>query len=134
MYAAVVQIPGFLARQFYVAGSLRNTTKGFALDAHNPLGDGTLVGIGALRVDGREIAKSAVTAQRVGDSTIMRADEVSPYKPIAIARGDRVVLHVEGAPLSPGEHQLEVELIEVNLGLLRLVLNDRVEERAGPAG
>jgi hypothetical protein len=129
MYAAAVQIPGFLASQFYVAGSLRNTPTGFALDAHNPLGDGTLIGIGALRVDGREIDRSALTAQRAGDMKPMRADEVSSMTPIAVAKGDRVTLHVEGAPLEPGEHHLEVELIEINLGRLRLALSDRLADR-----
>jgi hypothetical protein len=124
VYPAAVQIPAFLARQFYVAGSLRNTTTGFALDAHNPLGDGTLVGIGALRVDGRDIDPAAVTAQRGGETNVLRAAEVSAQRPIAVRRGDSVTLHVDGMQLEPGEHRLEVELYEVNLGLLRLALDD----------
>ena len=50
-----MNIPGFLARQFYVAGSLRNTATGWELQAQNPMGSGTLVGVGKMRVDGRDI-------------------------------------------------------------------------------
>ena len=46
-----MNIPGFLARQFYVSGSLRNTDTGWELQAHNPMGDGTLVGVGTIKVD-----------------------------------------------------------------------------------
>lgn len=130
MYPAAVQIPGFLARQFYVAGSLRNTPTGFALDAHNPLGDGTLVGIGALRVDGHDIERASVTAQRAGDSTALRAEEVDPQRPIVVRRGDSITLHVAGKSLEPGSHRLEVELYELNFGLLRLALNDTVRSEA----
>ena len=51
-----VNVPDFIARQFYVAGSLRNTTDGFELEAQNPMGSGTLVGVGRLRVDGEQLA------------------------------------------------------------------------------
>jgi hypothetical protein len=130
MYPAAVHIPSFLARQFYVAGSLRNTPDGFALDAHNPLGDGTLVGIGRLAVDGREVAKSTVSAQRSGDPTVLHADEVSVDRPISVNKGDRVTLHVAGERLEPGEHRLEVELIEINLGQLSLALSDSIRDEA----
>jgi hypothetical protein len=33
---------------------------------------------------------------------------------------------VSGAPLSPGEHKLEVELFELNLGRLAFTISDRV--------
>ncbi len=51
--------PGFIARQFYVAGSLRNTDTGWELQAQNPMGEGMLVGVGRMHVDGREIPPRA---------------------------------------------------------------------------
>jgi hypothetical protein len=121
-----MKVPGFIARQFYVAGSLRNTDNGFQLQAQNPMGQGTLVGVGRIRVDGSEIPAFAVTAMREGDSQPMRAADVSPQNPISVRVGDRVTLRVEGPPLPPGEHRLEVELVELNLGRLSLALSDRV--------
>ncbi len=46
-----MRVPGFLLRQLYVSGSLRNESGGFSLQARNPFGDGTLVRIGRIRVD-----------------------------------------------------------------------------------
>jgi hypothetical protein len=121
-----VKIPGFIARQFYVAGSLQNTPIGFQLQAQNPMGSGVLTGVGQLRVDGREVDPSSVTAQRDGDPQPMSARDVSPANPVNVSKGDRVTLHVEGAQLAPGEHQLEVELTELNLGALSFSISDRI--------
>jgi hypothetical protein len=121
-----LNIPGFIARQFYVAGSLRNTDRGFELKAQNPMGSGTLTGVGKLRVDDREIDPATVTAQRNGDAEPIRAQEVTRLKPVSVFKGDEVTLHVSGAPLTPGEHKLEVELFELNLGRLAFSISDRV--------
>ncbi|MGZ6329087.1 MAG: hypothetical protein ACXWN2_10335 [Candidatus Limnocylindrales bacterium] len=121
-----MDVPGFLAKQFYVAKSLRNTATGFRLEAQNPMGNGTLVGIGRLAVDGQTIEASAVSALRADDPTPIQAASVDKFHPIRVQKGDHVALLVAGAPLSPGEHRLEVELYEVNLGLLRLAITDTV--------
>ncbi len=121
-----MRIPGFIARQFYVAGSLRNTDTGFQLQAQNPMGDGVLIGVGQLRVDGRDISPDDVSAQRPGDPTPIRATEVSATNPVVVTRGDSVTLHVAGPSLSPGEHELEVELVERNLGQLSFAISDTV--------
>ena len=125
-----MNIPGFIARQFYVAGSLRNTDAGFELRATNPMGAGTLVGVGKLRVDGRDIPTEAVTARRSGDETPIRAADVSRLKPVSVFKGDEVTLHVDGEALAAGEHQLDVELFELNLGRLAFSITDRIADRA----
>ncbi len=116
----------FFARQFYVTGSLRNTDSGWELQAHNPMGSGTLVGVGKMRVDGRDIPAEAVTAQRSGEAEPIRAQDVSRTRPVSIFKGDRVTLAVEGEPLDPGEHKLEIELFELNLGRLSFSISDRI--------
>ena len=123
-----MNIPGFIARQFYVSGSLRNTDTGWELQAHNPMGDGTLVRVGKLRVDGREIPADSVTARRSGDTEPIRARDVSRTRPVSVFKGDRVTLAVDGDRLSPGEHKLEVELYELNLGRLSFAISDQVRE------
>lgn len=123
-----MNVPGFIARQFYVARSLRNDGDGFQLEAHNPLGNGTLVGVGQLRVDGGEIDPNRVSAYRSGDSTPIRAADVSTTNPIHVRQGDRVTLRVDGEPLGPGRHELEVQLVEVNLGRLSFTIADELSE------
>ena len=121
-----MNIPGFIARQFYVAGSLRNTDSGWELQAHNPMGDGTLVGVGKLRVDGQEIPAESVTAQRTGEAEPIRAQDVSRTRPVSVFKDDRVTLAVAGVPLAPGQHSLEVELFELNLGRLSFSITDHI--------
>ena len=121
-----MNIPGFIARQFYVAGSLRNTDTGWELQAHNPMGDGTLVGVGKIKVDGTDIPVEAVTAQRTGEAEPIRAVDVSRQRPVSVFRGDRVTLAVEGTPLATGEHRLDVELYELNMGRLSFSIKDQV--------
>ena len=121
-----MKIPGFIARSFYVGGSLRNTDRGFEMQAQNPMGDGVLVGVGRMRVDDRDIDPATVTAQRPSDPEPLRAADVSRMNPVHVTKGDRVTLHVDGEPLAPGEHKLEVELTELNLGQLAFAITDDI--------
>ena len=121
-----MNIPGFIARQFYVAGSLRNTDTGWELQAQNPMGDGVLVGVGKMSIDGHVIPAASVSAKRVGDAEGIRAEDVSRMQPVNVRKGDRVTLAVAGERLTPGEHKLEVELVELNLGGLAFSITDTV--------
>jgi hypothetical protein len=126
-----VQVPDALVRQFYVANSLRNTADGWALEAQNPMGDGTIVGVGPIRVDGRDIdlddiAAEVVTPGADAPAAPIAATGVDRYAPLRFRRGDRLVLRVRGAPLEPGGHELDVRLIELNLGALHLRIRDTI--------
>ena len=121
-----MRVPDFLVRQFYVKGSLQPEGDGFRLQARNGMGDGTLVGIGRVVMDGQAIDPSAITASRVGDDAVHRAADVSRRAPVSFKRGDVVTFHITGHPLAPGEHRFEVEIYELNLGLLQLALKDTV--------
>src|SRR4051812_45631145 len=97
------------------------------MQAQNPMGDGVLVGVGRMRVDGRDIDPTTVTAQRASDPNPIKAADVSRMSPVHVTKGDRVTLHVDGEPLEPGEHKLEVELTELNLGQLAFAISDTVQ-------
>ena len=123
-----MRVPGFIVRQFYVKGSLRNAEGGFQLEARNPLGDGRLVGIGRFAVDGEPIDPANVSAIRDGDADWTRGDEVSATSPVAFHKGDRVTFHVAGKALAPGKHHLEVEIFERDAGRLSLTLDDEIAQ------
>lgn len=126
-----MRVPGFLLRQLYIQGSLRNEPGGFSLQARNPLGDGTLTRIGRIRVDDQDIAPEEVSATREGDPTTYRAIDVSPATPVTFRRGDVVTFHVAGWQLEPGEHQLELEVDELNLGRVSLTIRDQLSVPIG---
>ena len=121
-----MRVPDFLVRQFYIPGSLRHEGEGFRLQARNGMGDGTLVGIGAIVVDGTAIDPAAISATRAGEDTVHRAADISRTSPVSFSRGDVVTFHIAGYQLTPGEHRFEVEVFELNLGSLRLSLKDTV--------
>lgn len=121
-----MRVPGFIVRQFYVKGSLRNADGGFQLKARNPLGDGLLVGIGQFSVDGESIDPGDVSAIRDGDADWTRGDEVSRLSPVAFKKGDAVTFNVAGRTLTAGKHRLEVEIFERDAGRLSLSLEDDI--------
>jgi hypothetical protein len=121
-----MRVPDFLVRQFYVKGSLQPEGDGFRLQARNGMGDGTLVGIGRVSIDGQLIDPSAISAALVGSDVVHQAADVSRRAPVSFSRGDVVTFRIAGHPLAPGEHHFEVEIYELNLGLLQLALKDTV--------
>lgn len=121
-----MRIPDFMVRQFYVPGSLQLEGDGFRLQARNGMGDGTLVGIGSVVVDGTVIDPAAITATRAGEDDVHRAVDVSRTSPVAFSRGDVVTFHIADHRLAPGEHRFEVEIFELNLGQVQLSLKDTV--------
>jgi hypothetical protein len=123
-----VRVPGFLVRQFYIGGSLRNAGDGFELQARNPMGDGNLVGIRRIAVDGTAIEPTAVSARRNGSDEVIPAIAVSRHTPVRFRKGDAVTFHIAGHPLSAGKHKLELEIIERDAGLLQLSLEDKLAE------
>jgi hypothetical protein len=121
-----MRVPDFLVRQFYVSGSLRAEGSGFRLQARNGIGDGTLVGVGRISVDGVDVDLAAVTATREGDPGVHRATEVSRRTPVSFSRGDVVTFHIADRPLAPGRHRFEVEIHELNAGALTLSITDEL--------
>lgn len=123
-----MRVPDFLVRQFYVSGSLQHEGDGFRLQARNGMGNGTMVGIGKIVVDGTLIDPTAISAGRVGEDTVHQAADVSRTSPVSFNKGDVVTFHIAGYRLAPGEHRFEVEIYEVNMGLVQLALKDRIGE------
>lgn len=116
-----MRVPAFMVRQFTVPGSLRNEPGGgFVIQARNGLADGLLVGIGRISVDGVAIDPAIITATRAGEETVYRATQVSRHAPVAFRKGDVVTFRIAGLTLREGAHQLEVELIERDLGAVSL--------------
>ncbi len=122
-----MRVPDFLVRQFYVAGSLQHEGNGFRVQARNGMGDGTLIGVGEISIDGQLIDPASITATREGEDTVHRAADISRQAPVSFSRGDVVTFHIADHALAPGEHRFEVNVYEVNLGLVSLSIKDKVD-------
>jgi hypothetical protein len=125
-----MRVPGFLVRQFHVGGSLRRDGDGFSIQARNPLGDGTLVKIGQVSVDGHAIEPQSITATRDGEEGVHHAADVSQATPVTFRKGDVVTFHIAGHPLEPGKHRFEIEVFELNMGRLHLAFDDTLKPSA----
>jgi hypothetical protein len=125
-----MRVPGFLVRQFHVGGSLRRDGDGFSIQARNPVGDGTLVKIGEISVDGHPIEPEAITATRDGEAAVHHARDVSATSPVTFRKGDVVTFHIAGHPLEPGKHRFEIEVFELNMGRLHLAFDDTLKPPA----
>ena len=120
-----MRVPGFLARQLIVPGSLRPAGDGFSITVTNPIGDGRIERVVRIVVDRHAVPVEAITATRDGDPVVYRAVDVTPSTPVDFRKGDRVTFRVAGVPLAPGDHDLEVELVESQLGTLIVALTER---------
>lgn len=120
-----MRVPGFLARQLIVPGSLRPSGDGFSIAVTNPIGDGRIERVVRIVVDGRAVPPEAISATRDGDPAVYRAVDVTPSAPVDFRKGDRVTFRVAGVPIAPGDHDLEVELVESQLGTLIVALTER---------
>ena len=123
-----MRVPAFLVRRFYVAGSLQNSDRGFELQAQNEMGEGMIVGLHRIAVDGTVIDPARITAARNGAADAVRAETISRIAPVPVRRGDRVTIHVDGPPLAAGRHELEVDLVERDLGALQLAITETLAE------
>ena len=121
-----MRVPDFLVKQFYVSGSLQREGDGFRIQARNGMGDGTLIGVGSIKVDGDVIDPASISATREGDPTVHLATDISRTSPVSFSKGDVVTFHIADHALPPGEHRFEVDIYEVNLGLVQLALKDRI--------
>ncbi len=89
-YPSVMRVPGFLARQFIVKGSLRNTETGFSVQAPEPASaTARWWTSGTSRSTASTWRATAITAVRTGEDAVYRATDVSAAAPVAFRKGDR---------------------------------------------
>ena len=119
-------IPNFLLKKLYVKGSFKNTTNGFQLALRNTLAPGTLVGVGAIQLDGRDIPREKILIV-VDDGAPVRASDVSFDAPRAFPLNVTVTFRVEDQPLAPGAHRVNISVSTKEAGELKIDAEDSIE-------
>ena len=119
-------IPTFLLKKLYVKGSFRNTPTGFQLSLRNTLAPGTLIGVGAIQIDGRDIPHEKIFIS-VDDSAPGRASDVSFDAPRAFPLNVTVTFRVEDRPLAPGPHRINISVNTREAGELKVDAEDSIE-------
>lgn len=124
--AVPTMIPTFLLKKLYVKGSFRNTANGFQLALRNTLANGTLTGVGAIQLDGREIPRENIWIV-VNDGAPIRASEISFAVPRLFPLDATVTFRVEDQPLAPGAHHVQIVVDTREAGELRIDAEDSIE-------
>lgn len=119
-------VPSFLLKKLYVKDSFKNTPNGFELALRNTLVAGTLIGFGPLRIDGRDIPLDTLYIT-MGDSAPLRASDVSLSSPRTFPLNVTVTFRVEGQPLAPGKHHVELKVNTKEAGELKVDAEDSIQ-------
>lgn len=119
-------IPTFLLKKLYVPGSFKNTPDGFQLALRNTLANGTLIGVGAIQIDGRDIPCDKILIA-VGDAAPARASDISFDAPRVFPLNATVTFRVEDQPLAPGAHRVQIAVNTREAGELKIDAEDSIE-------
>ncbi|MEM4723913.1 MAG: hypothetical protein QXP01_02750 [Candidatus Hadarchaeum sp.] len=118
-------VPAFLLKKLYVKGSLKNTASGFEFAIQNTLAPGTIVDLGSLQVDNVAYPPEQVKVI-LPDGRSISAKEVSAQSPMRFGVSDKVIIQVEGSPLSPGVHKLALSPKTKEAGVLEIPAEDTI--------
>ena len=119
-------IPTFLLKKLYVKGSFKNTAHGFQIALRNTLAQGTLIGVGAIQIDGRDIPRDKIFIT-LDDAAPIRASDVSFDAPRAFPLDVTVTFRVEDQPLAPGVHRVNIAVNTKEAGELKIDAEDSIE-------
>lgn len=119
-------IPTFLLKKLYVKGSFKNTPTGFQLALQNTLANGTLIGVGTIHIDGREILPDKIFIT-VGDQAPVRASDIALATPRVFPLNTTVTFRVEDQPLAPGAHHVTFAVNTKEAGELKIDAEDSIE-------
>lgn len=120
-----MKLPSMLLRQLYSFGSLANEEDGFRFSLKNRLSDASLTRILRVKVDGREIPLAGLQLD-LGDGRVLRADELSPDRPIAFALRQVAHLRIPRERLDGGPHDIDVRVQTQPFGTLDIAARDAV--------
>jgi hypothetical protein len=114
--------PAVLARLF-VKGSLKNTPNGFELKLKNNIDSGTITGL-SLSVDETAVPAEAVTVA-VGAKEF-NGSEITSRTPVTVWAYIEITLKVAGAPLAPGSHPINFQVLTREAGKLQFSVTEEV--------
>jgi hypothetical protein len=119
-----MQIPAFMLKQFYQAGSLANAEQGFQFALTNPMVPATIVEILEVSVGGTPYALESLTFAQ--DGITREALSVSEAMPVTFKKGAVVAVTARGQILAPGTHALTVKVRTDEFGPLKVEVEDHI--------
>ena len=119
-----MQLPAFMLKQFYRAGSLQNVAEAFEFTLTNPVMPATIVEILEVSVGGKGYDLSGIVFAQ--DAVLREATAVSSAMPVDFKKGALVTVMVQGQNLAPGSHALVVKVKTEEFGPLKVEVQDAI--------
>jgi hypothetical protein len=118
--------PSYVLANLFVKGSLKNTPTGFELKLKNIIDSGTLVGVGALSVDGESYLPEKISLT-IKDRTV-HGDQITSATPLSVYVLSEILITVDGATLSTGDHKLGFVLYTREAGRFDFTITEPLSE------
>ncbi len=120
-------IPGLLLKQLYTFGSLKNTKRGVEFSLKNRLSDAQLTGITGISIDDHAIPLQDITLT-IGGETTLKAEKITPDKPIPFPLGTIVDVLCKIDHLSEGKHRMVITFDTEPFGELKIKVDCAIRE------
>ncbi len=123
-------VPATLLRRWYLEGTLHNTRHGFTFSLKNRLAPTTIVKVVELHAMGRVYKPEQIEIRHLlpNGRAWIRGDAVTEKRPVIFRVNDIVAVRVTGERLKPGHHLITLELETLEVGSLRVPVEDIVWE------
>jgi hypothetical protein len=120
-----MMIPSFLLKKLYVPGSFKNNPTGFELAVRNSLAPGTLIGVGPMAIDDRDIPTDKLWIA-VNNNPPVRASDISPDAPRLFPMNATVTFRIEDQSLDSGKHHVVMAVNIREAGELKIDAEDSI--------
>lgn len=117
-------VPPFMLKKIYVPQSLKNTEDGFTFQLKNNLAPGTITAFKPVLVDGQPCDPDKTFATKGTESVAV--SQISASHTLTFALNVITSIVVKGAPLSPGQHTITLDVMTREAGQLKWDFTDTV--------
>lgn len=119
-------IPSLLLKQLYTFGSLQNVDGTVRFSVKNRLSDTQITALNAVKFDGREVPREAISLH-LDDGATLAPDDLA-HSPIDFPLRRTLDIVADIPPLSVGKHKIEVEFRADPFGTLKLKVDGSITE------
>jgi hydroxymethylglutaryl-CoA reductase (NADPH) len=119
-----MKVPAFLLQRLYVKGSLSNTSGGWGFTLHNSIASGEASALDPLSLDGEVLPPDRCSFLHEGRPVPFSA--VAGGRTFGLRSGEDITISVDGDPLAPGPHTIEMGFTIPVIGHLSFEFTDEI--------
>jgi len=125
---SLIPIPSMLLRQLYTFNSLENVADGIQFSIKNRLNDAKFTQLDFIKIDGKDVPKSALTII-LNDGRAVKPDDISSDKPIDFPLREILTIKAGVDALPLGKHKIEIGFRSAPFGKLKFTVDDSISKK-----